>query len=90
MVIDEAGAQAECAVVNQEGELIVGRDEAFYFNTVDGRGPCFACEGTSCMYSARILQDYARSWSEIGSARSAQGFPEIPRRCCRGSANSAK
>ena len=23
----------------------MGRDEAFYFNTLDGRGPCFACEG---------------------------------------------
>lgn len=46
MGIDEAGAKAGCAVVNQEGELIVGRDEAFYFNTLDGRGPCFACEGT--------------------------------------------
>ena len=38
---------------NQDGELIVGRDEAFYFNTLDGRGPCFACEGTtpSCSFT---------------------------------------
>ena len=43
--LDEAGASPGCAVLNQDGELIVGRDEAFYFNTLDGRGPCFACEG---------------------------------------------
>ena len=43
--LDEAGAEAGCAVLNQEGELVVGRNEAFYFNTLDGRGPCFACEG---------------------------------------------
>ena len=43
--LDEAGAGPGCAVLNKEGELIVGRDEAFYFNTLDGRGPCFACEG---------------------------------------------
>ncbi|KAL3155173.1 hypothetical protein ABBQ32_013114 [Trebouxia sp. C0010 RCD-2024] len=43
--LDEAGAGPGCAVLNQEGELIVGRDEAFYFNTLEGRGPCFACEG---------------------------------------------
>lgn len=52
VVIDEAGAAAECAVLNQDGELIVGRDEAFYFNTLDGRGPCFACEGITSLLLA--------------------------------------
>ena len=42
--LDEAGASPGCAVLNPEGDLIVGRDEAFYFNTLEGRGPCFACE----------------------------------------------
>lgn len=43
--LDEAGASPGCAVLNPEGVLIIGRDEAFYFNTLEGRGPCFACEG---------------------------------------------
>lgn len=43
--LDEAGAEAGCAVLDPHGDLVVGRDEAFYFNTLDGRGPCFACEG---------------------------------------------
>ena len=45
--LDEAGAEAGCAVLDPHGDLVVGRDEAFYFNTLDGRGPCFACEGQS-------------------------------------------
>lgn len=63
--LDEAGAGPGCAVLNQGGELIVGRDEAFYFNTLEGRGPCFACEGclpcafitllTCCALAAHML-----------------------------------
>lgn len=53
--LDEGGAGPGCAVVNQEGELIVGRDEAFYFNTLDGRGPCFACEGLPSCFSINLF-----------------------------------
>jgi len=54
--LDEAGASPGCAVLNPEGDLIVGRDEAFYFNTLEGRGPCFACEGSiSCCVTCVCL-----------------------------------
>ncbi len=55
--LDEAGASPGCAVLNPEGDLIVGRDEAFYFNTLEGRGPCFACEGSiSCVSCVCLTQ----------------------------------
>ena len=38
----------------------MGRDEAFYFNTLDGRGPCFACEGWLSCFSPLIL-----TWSAV-------------------------
>lgn len=44
-VLDEMGAEAGCTVVNHEGDLVVGRPEAVYFYTTDGRGPCFVFEG---------------------------------------------
>lgn len=69
--IDEAGARPGCAVVNQDGELIVGRDEAFYFNTLDGRGPCFACEGgqVSLAVSGALLVMTLASWLPCLMAR---------------------
>ncbi|KAK9806296.1 hypothetical protein WJX72_009074 [[Myrmecia] bisecta] len=44
-VLDEMGAESGCTTLNHEGELIVGRPEAVYFYSVDGRGPCFVFEG---------------------------------------------
>ena len=44
-VLDEMGAPPGCTTTNQEGELVVGRPEAVYFYSPDGRGPCFVFEG---------------------------------------------
>ncbi|KAI8320405.1 hypothetical protein GQ54DRAFT_305536 [Martensiomyces pterosporus] len=41
-VLEERGCGIGCSLVNSERELIVARDEAVYFYTVEGRGPCFA------------------------------------------------
>ena len=63
--LDEAGAGPGCAVLNQEGDLIVGRDEAFYFNTLEGRGPCFACEGgAGCSSWLPLIEQ--QSWAASG------------------------
>ncbi|KAJ1965827.1 Vacuolar protein sorting-associated protein 11 [Dipsacomyces acuminosporus] len=41
-ILEERGCGIGCSLVNAEKELIVARDEAIYFYTADGRGPCFA------------------------------------------------
>ena len=55
-LLDEMGAEKGCLAVNQEGQCIIGRQEAFYIYTPDGRGPCFVFEGeleerTGCLVS---------------------------------------
>ncbi len=44
-LLDEMGAEKGCLAVNQVGQCIIGRQEAFYIYTPDGRGPCFVFEG---------------------------------------------
>ena len=44
-LLDEMGAEQGCLAVNQDGQCIIGRQEAFYIYTPDGRGPCFVFEG---------------------------------------------
>ncbi|KAJ1737486.1 Vacuolar protein sorting-associated protein 11 [Coemansia sp. Benny D160-2] len=41
-VLEERGCAIGCSLVGDADELIVARDEAIYFYTADGRGPCFA------------------------------------------------
>lgn len=41
-VLDEQGCGLGCAVMNDQQEMIVGRDEAIYLYDPTGRGPCFA------------------------------------------------
>lgn len=46
VVVDEVGCGLGCAEMNQKAQdMIIARDEAIYFATVDGRGPCIAFEG---------------------------------------------
>ncbi|KAJ2663302.1 Vacuolar protein sorting-associated protein 11 [Coemansia sp. RSA 1200] len=42
MVLEERGCGIGCSLISETDELIVARDEAIYFYTADGRGPCFA------------------------------------------------
>ncbi|CAG8621448.1 33609_t:CDS:10, partial [Racocetra persica] len=46
-IIDEQGADLGCAIMSDTThEMVVAKDEAIYFYEPDGRGPCFAYEGT--------------------------------------------
>ncbi|KAI9486357.1 MAG: hypothetical protein EXX96DRAFT_40431 [Benjaminiella poitrasii] len=40
--LDEQGCGLGCAVMNDQQEMVVGRDEAIYLYDPTGRGPCFA------------------------------------------------
>ena len=54
VVLDEAGAAPGCSTLDPEGELVVGRPEAVYFYSPDGRGPCFVFEGVHWLLPACI------------------------------------
>ncbi|CAG8703669.1 27714_t:CDS:10 [Gigaspora margarita] len=46
-ILDEQGAALGCAVMSDTThEMVVAKDEAIYFYEPEGRGPCFAYEGT--------------------------------------------
>lgn len=45
VVLDEMGAERGATALDAAGQLVVGRPEAVYFYTPDGRGPCFVFEG---------------------------------------------
>jgi tetratricopeptide (TPR) repeat protein len=45
-VIDQIGAEGRCVAMSDNQDLVVGRPEAVYFYEVDGRGPCWAFEGS--------------------------------------------
>lgn len=49
IVLEERGCGIGCSLVNDEEQLIVARDEAIYFYTTDGRGPCFAFDAPKVM-----------------------------------------
>ena len=44
-VLDTAGAAARCSTVDSNGYLVLARQDAIYFFSPDGRGPCFVSEG---------------------------------------------
>lgn len=43
--LDHHGCALGCALMSEEGDLVVGRPEAIYFYSPEGRGPCLAFEG---------------------------------------------
>lgn len=48
IVLDNISAPARCCALqsgHNEGYFMVGRDDAVYCYTSDGRGPCYALEG---------------------------------------------
>ncbi|KAL7624555.1 Vacuolar protein sorting-associated protein 11 [Parahypoxylon ruwenzoriense] len=55
--IEDSGCAAGCMTVNnQTGDVIVVREDAVYYYTVDGRGLCFANDGATSLVST--FQDY--------------------------------
>lgn len=45
-VIDQIGTEGRCVAMSDNQDLVIGRPEAVYFYEVDGRGPCWAFEGS--------------------------------------------
>ncbi|CAG8604564.1 4777_t:CDS:10, partial [Ambispora gerdemannii] len=46
-IIDEQGCGLGCAIMSDTThDMVIAKDEAIYFYTPDGRGPCFVYEGT--------------------------------------------
>ncbi|KAG9302922.1 hypothetical protein G9A89_022339 [Geosiphon pyriformis] len=46
-IIDEQGCDLGCAIMSDvTHDMVIARDEAIYFYTSDGRGPCFVYEGS--------------------------------------------
>ena len=43
--IDQQGCAPDCGLTNSDCDLLVGRPEAIYFYTPEGRGPCLAFDG---------------------------------------------
>ncbi|KAI1091158.1 vacuolar protein sorting-associated protein 11 [Rostrohypoxylon terebratum] len=55
--IEDAGCAAGCMTVNNKtGDIIVVREDAVYYYTVEGRGLCFANDGVTSLVST--FQDY--------------------------------
>lgn len=52
------GGEYKCSCINQKGELIVGREDAIYYYTPEGRGNCYVFGGKKqyvCSYKDCIL-----------------------------------
>ncbi|KAI1179943.1 vacuolar protein sorting protein-like protein [Nemania sp. FL0916] len=55
--VEDSGCAAGCMTVNKKtGDVIVVREDAVYYYTVDGRGLCFANDGATTLVSA--FEDY--------------------------------
>lgn len=55
--VEEAGCDAECMAINKStGEIVVGRDDAIYTYTLEGRGPPRAYEAPKKLVS--VFNDY--------------------------------
>ncbi|KAI1078516.1 vacuolar protein sorting protein-like protein [Whalleya microplaca] len=54
--VEDAGCAAGCMTVNSNGDIIVVREDAVYYYTADGRGLCFANDGTTTL--VETFQDY--------------------------------
>ncbi|RYP16150.1 hypothetical protein DL765_005287 [Monosporascus sp. GIB2] len=66
--VEDTGCAAGCMTLNKKtGDIIVGRDDAVYYYTLDGRGPCFANDGSTSLVS--VYRDYVALISPPHSSR---------------------
>ena len=49
--MDPHGCEQGCAIMSDDGDLVVGRQEAIYFYSPEGRGACLAFEGEKKLLS---------------------------------------
>ncbi|RYC54068.1 hypothetical protein CHU98_g12144 [Xylaria longipes] len=66
--VEDSGCAAGCMTVNKKtGDIIVVREDAVYYYTVDGRGLCFANDGATTL--ASTFEDYVALVSPPGSSK---------------------
>ena len=66
--VEDSGCAAGCMASNKRtGDIIVARDDAVYYYTLDGRGPCFANDGATNYVS--IYRDYVALVAPPNSSR---------------------
>ena len=55
--VEDSGCGVGCMTVDkQNGDIVVVRDDAIYYYTVEGRGPCYAYDGPKSLVA--IFGDY--------------------------------
>ena len=66
--VEDSGCAAGCMTLNKRtGDIIVARDDAVYYYTLEGRGPCFANDGATNFVS--IYRDYVALVAPPNSSR---------------------
>lgn len=66
--VEDAGCAANCMTINKKtGDIIVVREDAVYYYTLDGRGLCFANDGATSQVAA--YKDYIALVSLPSSSR---------------------
>ena len=68
--IEDSGCAVNCMTVNKKnGDIVVARDDAIYYYTVDGRGPCFGYDGAKSLVA--LYKDYVALVSPPATTASA-------------------
>ncbi|KAI1741110.1 vacuolar protein sorting protein-like protein [Xylaria scruposa] len=66
--VEDSGCAAGCMTVNKKtGDIIVVREDAVYYYTIDGRGLCFANDGATTLVST--FEDYVALVSPPNSSK---------------------
>jgi len=64
-VVDEIGTGLGCTTMDSKAkDIVVARDEAIYLCGIDGRGPCYAYDGTTPLILYNVHSLIIRSMSE--------------------------
>lgn len=55
--LEDSGCSVGCMTVdNSTGDIVAARDDAIYYYSIDGRGPCVGCDGPKSLVA--IYEDY--------------------------------
>ena len=68
--LEDAGCAVGCMTVDDDtGDIVVARDDAIYYYSIDGRGPCVGCEGRKSLVA--IYGNYVALVSPPAASNSA-------------------
>lgn len=85
-MLEDSGCAVGCMTINKKtGDIIVVRDDAVYYYNLDGRGLCFANDGTTTL--AATYQNYVALVSPPASSRNGDS-DNLRRRFGGGSAET--